>query len=465
MHGPAPARRPSGLAAHPVDLDRWRRARRPRARGGVGGRSASAPPAARHAWWRRDGNPLAVGELRAAREDAPTVLIYGHYDVQSVGDPAAWTTPPFEPDDPRRAPLRARRLRRQGQLPAAAARRVRAGAAGALPVNVRVLVEGEEEAGGEAVAHWIRADERGADCAIVFDSGMVDERHAGDHARAARASSCRTSQVRTAERDLHSGVYGGSALNALHVLHAMLAAGGARPGRAPARRAARGHRARRRRPSATPGRGCRPATRCSPTSARGRPYPGAGRRVLRAQRRRRRRSTSTPSRAASRARSCRPWRTRRSRCASPRGQRAQDGLRDARAAAARRAARRAPRSSVSRRAAPSPRCSTPDTPAVRARGAGARARRRRAGRVRAHRRLDPGGRRVRRARHPGRSSAASAWPTTPIHAPDESFRLLALDQGAAAAHELYRRWRRSERGHPRACARLRGAYCRIEGRE
>ena len=44
------------------------------------------------------GAPLVVGELRAAREDAPTVLIYGHYDVQDPGDDALWTTPPFEPD-------------------------------------------------------------------------------------------------------------------------------------------------------------------------------------------------------------------------------------------------------------------------------------------------------------------------------------------------------------------------------
>src|SRR3954454_4362348 len=51
-----------------------------------------------------EGNPLAVGELRAAREDAPTVLIYGHYDVQDPGDESAWTKPPL------RADIRDRRL-------------------------------------------------------------------------------------------------------------------------------------------------------------------------------------------------------------------------------------------------------------------------------------------------------------------------------------------------------------------
>jgi acetylornithine deacetylase/succinyl-diaminopimelate desuccinylase-like protein len=96
-------------------------------------------------------------------------------------------------------------------------------AAGTLPVNVRVLVEGEEETGGEAVADWVRADERGADCAIVFDSGMVDE-HTPAITIGLRGMVMLHLQVRTAERDLHSGVYGGSALNALHALHLMLSA-------------------------------------------------------------------------------------------------------------------------------------------------------------------------------------------------------------------------------------------------
>jgi acetylornithine deacetylase/succinyl-diaminopimelate desuccinylase-like protein len=169
------------------------------------------------------GNPLAVGELSAARSEAPTVLIYGHYDVQSVGDPAAWTTPPFEPD------VRDGRVYARGAsddkgnfLPLLHVACEQA-AAGTLPVNVRVLVEGEEETGGDAVANWVRADERGADCAIVFDSGMVDE-HTPAITIGLRGMVMLHLTVRTAERDLHSGVYGGSALNALHALHLALAA-------------------------------------------------------------------------------------------------------------------------------------------------------------------------------------------------------------------------------------------------
>jgi acetylornithine deacetylase/succinyl-diaminopimelate desuccinylase-like protein len=94
--------------------------------------------------------------------------------------------------------------------------------AGELPVNVRVLVEGEEEAGGESVAEWVRADRRGADAALVFDSDMADE-HTPAITVGLRGMVQAAITVRVAERDLHSGIYGGSVLNALHVLHAMLA--------------------------------------------------------------------------------------------------------------------------------------------------------------------------------------------------------------------------------------------------
>jgi acetylornithine deacetylase/succinyl-diaminopimelate desuccinylase-like protein len=89
-------------------------------------------------------------------------------------------------------------------------------------VNVRVLVEGEEEAGSEAVAKWIAADERGADCALVFDSGMADERTPAVTV-GLRGVVMVDIGVRTGTRDLHSGIYGGSVLNALHVLHGMIA--------------------------------------------------------------------------------------------------------------------------------------------------------------------------------------------------------------------------------------------------
>src|SRR3954451_18976506 len=168
------------------------------------------------------GNPLVVGDLRAARADAPTVLIYGHYDVQGVGDLSAWTSPPFEPE------VRDGRLYARGAaddkgnfwpLLAVACELAESGE---LPVNVRVVVEGEEEAGSEAIVEGLEGDERGAVAAIVYDSGMVDERTPAITV-GLRGMLMAQIEVRTGTRDLHSGIYGGSVLNALHVLHGMLA--------------------------------------------------------------------------------------------------------------------------------------------------------------------------------------------------------------------------------------------------
>ena len=170
-----------------------------------------------------EGNPLVIGELRAARDDAPTVLIYGHYDVQGAGDPELWDSPAFEPE------IRDGRIYARGAaddkgnfLPLLHAA-CELAKAGELPVHVRVAVEGEEEAGGESITAWLADDERGADAAIVYDSGMVSPELPAI-CIGLRGVVLLTFDVRGAARDLHSGMYGGSALNSLHALHRALAA-------------------------------------------------------------------------------------------------------------------------------------------------------------------------------------------------------------------------------------------------
>jgi acetylornithine deacetylase/succinyl-diaminopimelate desuccinylase-like protein len=90
-------------------------------------------------------------------------------------------------------------------------------AAGELPVNVRFVCDGEEETGGQQVVEFIRRDERGADAAVVFDSAMLRPGAPVFHV-ATRGLIYFHVRVRTGERDLHSGVFGGAALNANHAL-------------------------------------------------------------------------------------------------------------------------------------------------------------------------------------------------------------------------------------------------------
>jgi acetylornithine deacetylase/succinyl-diaminopimelate desuccinylase-like protein len=167
--------------------------------------------------------PLVVGELRAADADAPTVLIYGHYDVQGPEPLELWSTPPFQPA------IRDGRLYARGAaddkgnflpLLRAACEQARDGT---LAVHVRVLIEGEEETGSAACMQWLADDERGADAAIVFDSAMVDE-DTPAITIGLRGIVQLNVAVRVGERDVHSGMYGGSVQNALLALHGMLAA-------------------------------------------------------------------------------------------------------------------------------------------------------------------------------------------------------------------------------------------------
>ncbi len=178
--------------------------------------------------------PLVVGEIRASQnaESAPTILCYGHFDVQPPDPLDLWDSPPFELVD-RDGWLYARGIADdKGQLYMLLKAAELLAAAGELPVNLRFACDGEEEIGGHSIVDWIAADERGADAAIVFDSGMV-ERDVPGFNIAVRGLCYFHIELRTGARDLHSGMYGGASLNAMHALMQTLSAVVPRDGRVP----------------------------------------------------------------------------------------------------------------------------------------------------------------------------------------------------------------------------------------
>ena len=166
-----------------------------------------------------DAQPLAVGEIRASTgtDEAPTVLLYGHFDVQPPAPLDLWESDPFEPEI-RDGYLYARGAvddKGNSYLILKAARLLAQD--GALPVNVRIAFDGEEEIGGDSIVHFLAADERGADACVIFDSGMPrEDTPAFD--LGVRGLAYFHVRLRTGERDLHSGVFGGAALNAVHAL-------------------------------------------------------------------------------------------------------------------------------------------------------------------------------------------------------------------------------------------------------
>jgi acetylornithine deacetylase/succinyl-diaminopimelate desuccinylase-like protein len=165
------------------------------------------------------GQPLAVGEIRASEspDTAPTVLCYGHFDVQPADPLDLWESPPFEPQ------IRGEKIYARGvaddkgqlYLLLSAAREL--AQAGALPVNVRFACDGEEETGGHSIVEFLEADERGADAAIIFDSGMIREDLPAFNI-ATRGLVYFHVELNTGAGDLHSGMFGGAALNAAHAL-------------------------------------------------------------------------------------------------------------------------------------------------------------------------------------------------------------------------------------------------------
>jgi acetylornithine deacetylase/succinyl-diaminopimelate desuccinylase-like protein len=179
----------------------------------------------------RVGHPLVYGEWLHAAPAAdgkpkPTVLCYGHYDVQPAEPLDEWKSPPFEPEI-RDGNIYARgAVDDKGQMwmhvKALESLFVAGGAK--LPVNVRVIVEGEEEVGGEGIATFVRqhGEQLKADVALVSDTEMF----AADLPTLCvglRGMIYTEIEARGARTDLHSGMYGGAAPNPFVALAQIIA--------------------------------------------------------------------------------------------------------------------------------------------------------------------------------------------------------------------------------------------------
>ncbi|MDR4307504.1 dipeptidase [Chelatococcus sambhunathii] len=209
--------------------------------------SISTDPAYRHGcreaadWLKRDlaslgfeaslretpGHPVVLA--KQPKPGAPHVLFYGHYDVQPVDPLDKWETPPFEPrigeTGGKKVILGRGSSDDKGQVMTfVEACRAWKAATGSLPLGVTLMIEGEEECGSINLPAFLdeAKDELAADAALVCDTTMWGE---GKPAitSALRGLIYEELTIRAANRDLHSGMYGGAARNPLHVLAQIVA--------------------------------------------------------------------------------------------------------------------------------------------------------------------------------------------------------------------------------------------------
>ena len=171
-----------------------------------------------------EGHPLVYADWLHA-PGKPTVLIYGHYDVQPPDPLDEWLTPPFEPTE-RNGNLYARgAVDDKGQVVAQVKALESLMAVNhALPLNVRVIFEGEEEVGGEGIANYVASKpaDLEADFALVCDSELFAP-GLPTLCVGLRGMIYTEIEVRGAKNDLHSGMYGGAAPNPFFALTHIIA--------------------------------------------------------------------------------------------------------------------------------------------------------------------------------------------------------------------------------------------------
>jgi len=175
------------------------------------------------------GHPMVVGHHEGATADAPHVLFYGHYDVQPVDPLNLWDDDPFDPRVKAVGGVKVITGRGaaddKGQLMTfVEACRAYKQVHGGLPCRVTVLFEGEEESGSKSLKPFLEAnaDELRADCALVCDTGMWD-RETPAITVGLRGLVGDEITVEAADRDLHSGMFGGAAANPIRILARILA--------------------------------------------------------------------------------------------------------------------------------------------------------------------------------------------------------------------------------------------------
>ena len=170
------------------------------------------------------GHPVVVGEWRGA-EGAPTVLVYGHYDVQPPEPLDEWLTPPFEPA------VRDGRLYARGSVDDKGqlylhlkAVEAHLATRGKLPVNVVFLIEGEEEIGSEHLASFLIENRERLKCdAVMISDTTMFAPGLPSITIGLRGLAYMEVRVQGPSTDLHSGAYGGAVVNPANALAGIIA--------------------------------------------------------------------------------------------------------------------------------------------------------------------------------------------------------------------------------------------------